>query len=430
MPRSFSRLKQLRRHPSLLIGLVLIAIPVGMALYAVIAIPHPEAVRLWRDPGESIENPMLARPVWVDRFTSDRLPRTIQVRLADEGATLTEEAIGDGLKVVEVVLPFEYHYDGFPSELTLFTRVTGGEKDTPISVFWQTPAGDTIVLGEYHARQSHSHRISQDRDLWDRLGMLPHFGLFVTDPTVPREERGPMQGRYELIVMAEIREGHSLDVVSLTVYGRVHGPFGTDHVRRDLTVPMVWGAVFGLGFGVVAALACQVGAVIVAASRRWRGERGDPLFWRLTDVNMVLLALPLFIAVGYFVSPSRGVMLLTLLLLSLLIALIRVLRERLVPSSGAPDTGPTPGSKTTLALLLPSFLLLIPAFVFVDAALYILDLAGDPLLPSWGSTLYDAFGRGALLHGHYYWIIQPLALLMVIGIGFAMAGYALHRISN
>jgi len=434
MSKSPSKLKQLRRYPSLVVGMVLIAILIGMSLYAIIAIPYSEAIGLWRGgPGVYDDNPRNARPVWFDRFTSDRLPRTIQVRLADEGAMLTEEPIGDGLKMVEVVLPFEYHYDGFPSELTLFTRVTGGEKETPISVSWETPAADTIVLGEYHARQSHTYRISMDRDLRDRLGMAPQFGLFVTDPTVPREEREPRQGTYELIVQAEVREGDSLEDVSLTVYGRVHGPFGTDHRRRDLKVPMVWGAVVGLWFGILAALAFQLGNLLLALMGRRYREREDPLFRRLTDVNIILVLLPILIAIGHLHQLSTwailGLVIVLSIALSGIMAVIKVLRAVFLPSAEVPHSGPSRASRAVMALLLPSLLLTVPAFVFLEAALGLFGL-GDPYLPTWGKVLNDAQGAGALYHGHYYWIIQPLAILMVLGIGFATAGYALHRIFN
>jgi len=409
--------------------LVLIAILVGISLYAVIAIPYSEAVRLWRDPDDRFENPRLARPVWFDRFTSDRLPRTIVPRLADEGATLTEVPLDDGMKRIEAVIAFDYHYDGFPSELSLYTLVTGGEERTPVSVSWKTPAGDTIVLGEYHARQSHTYYISLDRDLRERLGMAPHFGLFVIDPTVPWDEREPMHGTYELILQGEFEEGQSLDDVSLAVYGQVHGPFGTDHQRRDLTLPMVWGAVVALGFGVLAALAWQLGNVLLALMGRRYRERVDPLFRRLTGVNTILLILPILIVISHLHQPGIWAILGLVIVLSCIMAVIRVLRAVLLPSEEMPHSGPARAPGTLIAVVLPSFLLAVPAFVFLEAALGLSGL-GDPMLPTWGKMIHHALVQGALYHGHYYWIMQPLLLLMVLGIGFALAGYALHRIYN
>ncbi|MCL0072459.1 hypothetical protein M1N49_02105 [Thermodesulfovibrionales bacterium] len=80
-------------------------------------------------------------------------------------------------------------------------------------------------------------------------------------------------------------------------------------------------------------------------------------------------------------------------------------------------------------VLIPAFVMTIPAMVFLEASLAVLGL-GDPLLPTWGKVLKDAWVNGALLMGHYYWVLLPSALLMMTGLGFTMVGYALDRIFN
>jgi peptide/nickel transport system permease protein len=80
-------------------------------------------------------------------------------------------------------------------------------------------------------------------------------------------------------------------------------------------------------------------------------------------------------------------------------------------------------------ILLPQFVTVIPTFVFIEASLAVLGL-GDPVLPTWGKIIYDARVNDALLLGHYYWIVQPSILLMMLGTGFALVGYSLDRIFN
>ena len=82
-----------------------------------------------------------------------------------------------------------------------------------------------------------------------------------------------------------------------------------------------------------------------------------------------------------------------------------------------------------IPVLVPQFVVLIPAFVFLEATLAILGL-GDPVLPTWGKVLDDARANGALFHGDYYWLLEPAFLLMFTGLGFAMVGFALDRIFN
>jgi peptide/nickel transport system permease protein len=82
-----------------------------------------------------------------------------------------------------------------------------------------------------------------------------------------------------------------------------------------------------------------------------------------------------------------------------------------------------------LPVLIPTFVTLIPTFVFLEASLALLGL-GDPVLPTWGKILNDAQGQSALYHGYYYWVVAPAILLMLTGLGFAMLGFALDRIFN
>ena len=71
----------------------------------------------------------------------------------------------------------------------------------------------------------------------------------------------------------------------------------------------------------------------------------------------------------------------------------------------------------------------VPSYVFLEASLAVLGL-GDPVLPTWGKIIENAFAEGALYRGLYYWVLEPAALLMLTGLGFAMLGFALDRIFN
>ncbi len=82
-----------------------------------------------------------------------------------------------------------------------------------------------------------------------------------------------------------------------------------------------------------------------------------------------------------------------------------------------------------IPVLVPGFVTLIPAFVFLEASLAILGL-GDPVLPTWGKVLNDAQQNGALYKGYYYWVLGPSVLLIITGLGFAMIGLTMDRIFN
>ena len=71
----------------------------------------------------------------------------------------------------------------------------------------------------------------------------------------------------------------------------------------------------------------------------------------------------------------------------------------------------------------------VPSFIFLEAALAFLNLS-DPLLPTWGKILGDAFRENALLFGHWWWISFPALGILFVTVGFAFLGYAFDKILN
>ena len=74
-------------------------------------------------------------------------------------------------------------------------------------------------------------------------------------------------------------------------------------------------------------------------------------------------------------------------------------------------------------MLVPQLVVLIPSFVFLEASLAVLGL-GDPVLPTWGKAINDAYTNGALFQKQYYWVLEPSVLLILTGLAFAMVGFA------
>jgi peptide/nickel transport system permease protein len=433
------RLKGLRRYPTLVAGVVISLIFVGVSIYAVIAIPYSEAVRLWRaGPGVWDENPKNAGPIWLDPFIEGRSPRTIVVNLENTG-TKTEEATGNGTKRVEIVLPFQYDYDGFPKELRLYTEAKYKGSREPATLSWQTPDGRTIILQENRVLTSEdAYYISQDKELRTELsGITPHIGLFAD----PNDEEKPVKGEYQLFLTTEVPETAELDT-RLVVYGQLHGLAGTDHRGRDLMVALLWGAPIGIMFGVLAAVGAQVSTFVLSAVGTWMGGKLDSLFQWLTQVNLVIPVLPLLILVAHFYSRSIWTMLGMVIVLNIYSASYLTYRAMYLQAKEAPyiEAAQAYGAGNSRMIfrylipriaptLLPQFILIIPLFVFLEATLSVLGL-GDPLLPTWGKVIYNAVDEGALYKGFYYWLIEPAVLLLLMGVGFALIGYSLDRIFN
>ena len=437
MNRLRALLSNARRYPSLAAGLILILLFVVISVYAMIAIPYSEALRLWRGgPGVWDEYPRNAEPAWFDLFTRDKLARTIVLSSKTHGTTRVEP-LDDDTNVVTIQLPFTYDYDNFPTEINLFT-----EASVPllISVAWYTPDGRTITINEARSVRAgeDTYYVSQDIPLLTRLGgTLPHIGLFGD----PAEGQNLLKGDYQMVIIAEAPQGAEL-AAKPVVYGEISGLAGTDHRRRDLMVALLWGAPIGLMFGILAAIGAQLSTFVLAGIGTWLGGKTDRIFQWLTQVNIILPVLPILIMIGYFYSRSIWVMLGLIIALNVFSASMFTYRAMFLQSKEAPyfEAAQAYGASNRRIIfryllpriaptLLPQFVLVIPTFVFLEATLAVLGL-GDPVLPTWGKVMNDAYTQGALYKGLYYWIIEPAALLMLMGIGFSLVGFALDRIFN
>lgn len=421
-------LNQLTRYPSAVVGLGVILAMLLVAIYAVIAVPYDEAIRLWRGGEDTwLENPRNARPSWFNLFPGKDLPETI-IRRADG----FERA-----PVYEMV--FDYSYDDFPDEITLFFEAAYKERRPFVSLLWRTPDGREIRLGDRSVGAKERYSLSLERRLQRELGGLaPEIGLFA-DPKNPRQ---PLKGRYQLRVEGTLLEEGSKLAAKLVIYGKVHGLAGTDHRRRDLMVALLWGVPIALAFGFLAAVGSSITTMVIAAVGAWYGRWVDAAIQRITEVNLILPRLPILIMIGTFYSRSIWVMLGAIIALSIFGGGIKTLRAIFLQVKESPyiEAARAYGAGNLrivllymipriIPVLIPGFVIEIPSLIFLEASLAVLGL-GDPVLPTWGKVLNDASQNGALYKGYYYWVLEPSVLLMVTGLGFAMVGFALDRIFN
>ncbi len=437
MPKPLAWLKSAKRYPSLAAGIILVFLFIVVSIYTLIAIPYSEAISLWQGgPGVWDDSPVNASPVWFDYFTRDKLPRTIKISSVDQGVTRVEQ-LDDGSQLVEIVLTFTYRYDGFPKELSLITEATC---TAWITLTWRTPDGRTIPIREdYRVGAGPGiYYISQDAHLRTRLGeILPQFGLF-DDPAKPGSA---LKGDYQMVIMGEFPQGTELEA-ELVVYGQVEGLAGTDHRRRDLMVSLLWGAPIGLAFGVLAAVGAQFSTFVLAGIGTWLGGKVDRGFQWITQVNMILPVLPILIMINYFYELSLWKILGLVIALNVFSASLLTYRAMILQLKEAPyiEAAQAYGVGNMRMVfryilpriaptLLPQFVLIVPTFVFLEASLAVLGM-GDPILPTWGKVLNDAYTQGALYKGLYYWMVGPALLLMLMGVGFALIGFSLDRIFN
>jgi len=80
-----------------------------------------------------------------------------------------------------------------------------------------------------------------------------------------------------------------------------------------------------------------------------------------------------------------------------------------------------------LPVLIPQLVSQVPSFIFWEATLGLFNIKSN--YPSWGRIIYDGLAHGAL-YGSPFWVLEPIALLLLTSLAFAMLGSALERILN
>lgn len=437
--------RELTQYPSALIGTVMILLLVSVSVYALVTIPYQEALRLWRG-GEDIwyANPQYAPPAWMNFFTNKDLPVSFQLdsqQADDDGVVTKQVEVGeqDTSRTI-ITYTFDFTYDEFPQEISIFFETTYETKQPFVSVLLITPDGRELRVGDLGVSKVMTYRLSQDEKLQRRLGGLPPMQGLFADPAF--ETPVPLKGTYQLVLNGLSFEPDANIEAEFVFYGLVYGLAGTDHLRRDLMVALLYGAPIALAFGLLAALGTSVLTMIIAATGAWYGGWVDELIQRITEVNLVLPFLAILIMVGTFYSRSIWTILGVTILLSIFTGAIKSYRAIFlqVKESAYIEAARAYGSSSArvifryliprmIPLLIPSLVSAVPTFVFLEASLAVIGL-GDPSLPTWGKMINDAWLNAALYKGYYYWILEPAILLMITGLGFAMVGYSLDRIFN
>jgi peptide/nickel transport system permease protein len=434
-------IRDLLRYPSAVFGSIIVLLLLGVAAYALATIPYREAVRLWRG-GEDVwyKNPKYAAPAWFNLFSSKKEPLSFAVNTTDGSMTKTVNDKESNIHTQEITYSFDYVYDGFPDEMILYFMPKIVTKFPFASVKWITPDGRKIRIVDMAVDNKATYRFSQDQKLETKLRTDKIIQALFADP----KAKNPtvLKGKYQLVISGTTFEaGADLDA-QFIFQGKLFGLAGTDKYRRDLLLPLLYGTPIALAFGLLAALGTSLLTMVIAAIGTWYGGWVDELIQRITEVNLVLPFLAILIMVGTFYSRSIWLMLGVTILLSIFSGSIKTYRAIFLQSkeSSYIEAARAYGASSPriiftyliprmVPLLIPALVSSVPSFVFLEASLAVLGL-GDPVLPTWGKVINDAFADGALYQGRYYWVLEPAILLMITGLGFALLGFALDRIFN
>lgn len=448
-------LYEIKRYPSAIFGLSVILLLLTGSIYAVTALPYESIGEEWgqRTFTGQPERPKLAKPSWVNWFRTHDYLSTIKLSTSSAMDTKTMTAVSDDVDEITYTLSFDYHYQDFPSEVLLYLEGTYIKTKPFITVELITPDNRSITLrGVSVGTRSHIdlekqipvNKLLAGNDNWKEWYVTgtnyptPAHTLLFADPFGDKPTVLP--GTYQVVIRGTTFEKGSDIQADIYLFGQVYGVAGTDYYRRDLVVPLLWGMPFALIIGVAGSISTGLISMLFAAAGAWYGGWVDNLVQRITEINLVMPVLAISVLAYAYLGLSIWVVIGLIILSIAFGAPTRNFRAAFLQIRSSPyiEAAEAYGASDNrivrkyllpriLTSLIPQIILLIPSFVFLEATLGLFNISSD--YPTWGKVIYQALTKGAWF-GSRYWVVQPLVLLMLTGLGIAMFGFALERILN
>lgn len=476
-----SILKEAVRTKSGLVGFAMLAFLLGVVIAVPLIAPY-DIVRAWGSIDPWLDNPRFAAPDWVDAFSAQKQPRTVVMSqcftpdtVPVSPKTAPERCPGGHWTriVVRVILfgnvtfitqseKFTFTADTFPSEMRMATWARFGSNGTQLTVNWTRPDGSYLNLFQTaltrRAPASDTFPLSQMLNLKEAVRQFGISKYNATDSDLIRPEvslfakgdKGMLNPTTATVLKGEYTM--TLDVIGFggdvgfdakaVVYGTVFGIAGTDASRRDLLVGLLWGAPVALAFASVAAIVIVLLEIIIGAIATWYGGWVDELTQRAADLLLILPILPILILISIVYSPGIWAILVVLVLFGIVGSSTKISRSIVLQVKEEPyiEAAISYGAnrrrilfKHILPRLMPyTFALIalsVPSFIFLEASLSFLGL-GDPLLPTWGSILGNAYTGSAPFRGFWWWIAFPAGGIVFATVAFALLGYSFDKVLN
>jgi len=252
----------------------------------------------------------------------------------------------------------------------------------------------------------------------------------------------PLKGNYVFSVnLYGVNLENQINKSELIIGGKAFGIMGTDELRRDLAIGLLWGTPLALFIGRTVSIASVIAGLLYGVYAGYKGKKTDETMMRFNDVIYALPALPFLIILSVTISNSIFLML-GFLIIFVLVGIAKVARSMSlqIKTRGYVDAANMMGQKDSKIILkhifpqlLPyafaSIAISVPAAITTEAGLSFLGLV-DPSFPTWGQILHDANTFGAAARGIWWWIMPPGVMIAVTGLAFVFIGNALDAIVN
>lgn len=407
---------------------------------------------MWSNPNYWINNPKTAAPSWTNFFG----PKDFEhVSLDKSNAKVISESL-EGIRADNYRFEINMQADNFPDDIIFLYSVKYGDIPPVLQIDIIRPDNNTFTV--YYSslppasnmNTTFSDRIfSTNEIIRDALnqyqsyfnysisGLEPQVVIF-SDTAKPQV----LKGVYQISERFFLFDNYSsVEDAGLILGGKVFGIIGTDDLRRDLAVGIIWGTPIALFIGLTVSIFSVAIGLFYGVVAGYRGKRTDETMMRVNDIFYALPTLPLLILLT-IIYGSNIFLIIGFLLIFSWMGTAKVIRSIALQMRNFQyvEAAKLMGQsdlkvifKHIIPQLLPltfaSVAIAVPAAILTEAALSFLGL-GDPSLPTWGQLLHEANTADAASRGIWWWIVPPGLMIALTALAFFLIGNTLDAIAN
>ena len=447
---SFSRFIVLKSGVA---GVAILFFLIAVSIYAITAVPL-DSFRQWNNPNYWIRYPKSAMPAWTNIFASKKQPEHL---IMDH--PVVTNGFDQGIKNITHTYRFAYNYDFFPNDFMLTYALEYSSTPPIFDVQLTRPDGESFdLISSSLPSPQGTHYVfkdtlfSTDSQIHESLRNYLDKYSYNVDPTSPEvmlfsEKDSPtvLKGIYTLrITFSFFDENNNDDKVLHSEFilgGRVFGLLGTDELRHDLSIGILWGTPVALFIGLSVAIASTFIGLFYGLTAAYKGKKTEPI---LMIIVQIVINIPvLFILIILAITIGRSIFLIVgffTLFGWVGMALISRTMGLQIKSYAYVEAAKLLGESDTKIIfrhivpqLLPfafaSIALSVPAAILAESGLSFIGL-GDPTIPTWGQILHDAQSSDAAARGMWWWIMPPGVMIGITTVAFVLISRALETIVN
>jgi peptide/nickel transport system permease protein len=446
-------LKHLKRSKSGVAGLTIILFLLGISVYAAAAVPL-DSFRQWNNPNYWIKYPKSAMPSWINFF----VPKKLSEHLILKNPAISRES-DQGLKTTRLSYKFNFDYDYFPSDLMITYAVKYSSPSPLLDVELIRPDGLSFTIisskllppsegTDYVFRDTIFSTASEISDSLRDYSTKFKYDVDVSSPQVmlfsATDKSQVLKGTYTLVETFSFFDKAGDDRVlssEAILGGGVYGLLGTDELRHDLSIGILWGTPVALFIGASVAIISTFVGLIYGLIASYKGKRTEASLMMI--VQIVINIPTLFILIILAITIGRSILLLVGFFILFgwmgmaIISRSMGMQIKTYPYVEAAKLFGESDIKIVFRHIIPQLLpfafatiaLSVPAAILTETGLSFIGL-GDPTTPTWGQILNDAQSSAAAARGMWWWILPPGMMVGITSIAFVLISRSLESIVN